>query len=100
MNKLAKKFTAILLKFKKKNASSVQDVAVNSVIDHVAKDVEQVAEVMDKAIETVVEVAKEEVKKVEDVVAKKVPKPKAPKKPAADKPASSPSKPKGRPKKA
>lgn len=100
MKKLAKKFTALLLKFKKKDASSVQDAAVNSVIDHVTKDVEQVAEVVDKAIETVVEVAKEEAKKVEEVVAKKVPKPKAPKKPLADKPTSGDSKPKGRPKKA
>jgi hypothetical protein len=99
IKKLAKKLTAFLLKFKKKNATSAQDKVINSLLEKVTEDIVEIAEVADKAASKVIKTAVEEAKVVADAVEAKAPK--APKKPAAKKAAvpGEAAKPKGRPKK-
>lgn len=100
IKKLAKKLTAFLLKFKKKNATSAQDKVINTLLEKVTEDIAEIAEVADKAASKVVKTAVEEAKVVADAVEAKAPKTAA-KKPAAKKAAVSGEapKPKGRPKK-
>jgi DNA topoisomerase VI subunit B len=100
IKKLAKKLTAFLLKFKKKNATSAQDKVINTLLEKVTEDITEIAEVADKAASKVVKTAVEEAKVVADAVEAKAPKTAA-KKPAAKKAAVSGEapKPKGRPKK-
>ena len=99
IKKLASKLSLFLLKFKKKKATSAQDVMVNSVIDKITEDLTEVAEVADKAVAKVAETATAEAKTVAKAVEAKAPKAvkKAPAKKATE--AGSAPKPKGRPKK-
>ena len=100
IKKLAKKLTAFLLKFKKKNATSAQDMVINTLLEKVTDDIAEIAEVADKAAAKVAKTAIEEAKVVASAVEAKAPKTAA-KKPAAKKAATSgeAAKPKGRPKK-
>jgi len=99
IKKLAKKITSLLGKAKRKNVKSGQDVFINSLIDKISNDVNEVAKAVDEAVTNVSGAAAKEAKKVAKVVETKVPtKPKAdkPKTSAAD---SGAPKKKGRPKK-
>jgi DNA topoisomerase VI subunit B len=100
IKKLAKKLTSLLLKFKRKNATSAQDKVINSLLEKVAEDITDIAEVADKAASKVVKTAVEEAKVVTEAVEAKTAKT-GTKKPAAKKTAASGEapKPKGRPKK-
>ena len=95
IKKLAKKVSAFLLKFKKAKPNQIQDSVINSIIDTVVGDIEEVSIVADEALSKVVKTASEEAKKVESSIKAKGPKPAAKK----DSSSTATNKPKGRPKK-